>query len=310
MPLRSGSLRRARPQLGTLVTIHATGDPRVLPAAFDHAFKAIDRIYRLMSFHEPDSDVTRLNRQAHRGPVRVDQQTWTVLDRAQCISEESNGAFDITIAPQLVRWGYLPESTPALPALKRNGYRAVELMSDHRVRFREPALIDVGGIAKGYAVDVACLELERFGVWDYVVNAGGDLRVGATATTIHVRHPRQPTATLALATVQGAAIATSATYFARKSCNDGSVNPIVVPATAAPARYRTSISVGAADCMTADALTKVVAILGSRATSALRRFDAEAFLLPKAGRWQQLPKSGQPSTAHAERSATLSPSLQ
>jgi thiamine biosynthesis lipoprotein len=305
MPLPSSSLRRARPLLGTLVEIRADGDPGVLPAAVDHAFAAIDRVHQLMSFHDPESDVSRLNREAHRQPVEIDRQTWTVLARAREISEASEGAFDVTVAPRLVQWGYLPESILPLPALKPNGYRAIELLAKYYVRFCEPTMIDLGGIAKGYAVDVACLALDRFGVYDYVVNAGGDLRVGRTPTTIHVRHPQQPTTTLVLATIQSAAIATSGKYFARQSCDDGEVHPIVEPTTTAPAGYRGSISVRASDCMTADALTKVVAVLGNEAARSLQHLDAEAFLLSETGRWRCLPDGLQRSHVHIERDAGI-----
>jgi thiamine biosynthesis lipoprotein len=305
MPSLSSSLRRARPLLGTFVEIRVDGNPRILSAAVDEAFAAIARVHQLMSFHDPESDVSRLNQEAYRQPVKIDPQTWVVLDRARCISEASNGAFDITVAPRLVQWGYLPESILPLPALKPNGYRAIELLMEHHVRFCEPTLIDLGGIAKGYAVDVACVALERWGVYDYVVNAGGDLRVGGTATPIHVRHPRQPMTTLVLGIIQGAAIATSATYFARKSTHHDEVHPIVAPTTIAPAQFRGSISVRAPDCMTADALTKVVAVLGSSAAPTLQRLGAEAFLLSEAGEWRRLPDGAQSSNVQIERDARM-----
>lgn len=301
----SSSLRRARPLLGTFVEIRVGGNPCILSAAVDHAFAAIARVHQLMSFHEPESDVSRLNQEAYRRPVKIDPQTWAVLDRARGISEASNGAFDITVAPRLVEWGYLPESVLPLPALRLNGYRAIELLREHHVRFCEPTLIDLGGIAKGYAVDVACAALERFGVYDYVVNAGGDLRVGGTASPIHVRHPRQPMTTVFLGTIQGAAIATSATYFARKSGQNDDIHPIVAPTTTAPARFRGSISVRATDCMTADALTKAVAVLGSSVAPTLQRLGAETFLLSEAGEWRRLPDGAKGANVHAERDTRM-----
>jgi len=289
MQSSSSNLRRARPLLGTLVEISARGDPSIVPAAVDRAFDAIERVHRLMSGHDPSSDVSRLNREAHRRAVEVDWHTWNVLKHAQRVATASDGAFDVTVAPRLVRWGYLPERGRPLPAVKPNGYRSVELLPRRRVRFRAPTLIDLGGIAKGYAVDLACDALERCDVTDYVVNAGGDLRVGRTPTTVHVRHPGRPAATLALGTIRQSAIATSARYFAGKRVDDGWVHPIVAPATGDPARYRDSISVQATDCMTADALTKVVAVLHTDATPVLDRFGAEAVVLLQSGEWRRLP---------------------
>jgi thiamine biosynthesis lipoprotein len=301
MPLPSSNLRRARPLLGTLVEIGARGDPAVLPAAVEGAFAAIERVHRLMSFHDPASDVSRLNGEAHLRPVAVDQRTWAVLAHAQRIAAASDGAFDVTVAPPLVRWGYLPESRQPLPTVRPNGYRSIELLAASRVRFRAPLLIDLGGIAKGYAVDLACEALEACGVTDYVVNAGGDLRVGATPTLVEVRHPGQPATTLALGTIRRAAIATSGRYYAGRTRHEGAVHPIVVPATAGCARYSGSISVRATDCATADALTKVVAILGNRSGPVLGRFGAEAALLASSGAWRALPAGGRASRAPDRR---------
>lgn len=213
MPSPSSSLRRARPLLGTLVEISARGAPDVLPRAVEQAFAAIARVHELMSYQVPASDVSRLNREARHRPVAVDPHTRRVLEHAQRIAAASGGAFDVTVAPRLVHWGYLPGPLPSSPS-PRLGYRAIELLPRGRVRFRAPLLIDLGGIAKGYAVDEACRVLEDAGLSDYVVNAGGDLRVGAALVAVELRHPAEPRTTLPLATLRNTAIATSAPYFA------------------------------------------------------------------------------------------------
>jgi thiamine biosynthesis lipoprotein len=287
MPSRSSSLRRARPLLGTLVEIGARGAPQVLQAAVDQAFAAIARVHELMSFHDPASDVSRLNREALRRPVAVDDHTVRVLEQARRIAATSDGAFDITVAGRLVQWGYLPGPLPSVAAA-RHGYRSIELLPHGQVRFHEPVLIDLGGIAKGYAVDAACRALESQGVTDYVVNAGGDLRVGAVPVAIEVRHPAEPAITAPLVTLVSGALATSARYFAVTDPGEGARHPIVAPATGAPARYSGSISVRASECMTADALTKVVAVLGAGAAPALERWCADAVLLSDGGDWRRL----------------------
>lgn len=289
MTSHSNRLRRARPLLGTLVEVSAAGDPRLLPAAIEAAFKAIDRVHRLMSFHSPDSDVSRLNREARRRVVTVDPHTWGVLAHARAISEASKGVFDVTIAPRLVEWGYLPRHATWRCAAVPGGYRRIELQPDGGVRFLEPALIDLGGIAKGYAVDCACAALEFHGVADYVVNAGGDLRVGRTPEIVHVRHPRQPTTMIPLVSVERAAVATSGMYFSSQRRRSALIHPIITPATGRSACACDSVSVLAPDCMTADALTKVVAVLADRSLPVLLHFGAEACLLSKSGQWRHLP---------------------
>lgn len=289
MQSRLNSLRRARPLLGTLVDIRANGDEHIVAMAISAAFDEIEQIQKIMSFHEPQSDVSRLNRDACRRPVQVDPRTWEVLAAANAVSEASDGAFDITVAPKLVSWDYLPNDFARLPTVRHNGYRRIELLPDNCVSFLETALIDLGGIAKGYAVDRACLKLEQMGIVDYVVNAGGDLRVGITPEPIHVRHPYAPGEFVLVATLSNAAVATSATYFSEKQSHGTTVHPLVSPKNSAPVPMPGSVSVLAENCMTSDALTKVVAILGENASSVLARFSAQACLLPGRGDRKILP---------------------
>jgi thiamine biosynthesis lipoprotein len=288
MSLHSNSLRRARPLLGTLVEIRASGDEGILSAAIGAAFDEIERIQKKMSFHDPQSDVSRLNRDAFLQPVKIDPQTWEVLSAARVISEASDGAFDITVAPQLVDWDYLPATTISACAVRHDGYRRIELLPDSHVSFSEPALIDLGGIAKGYAVDRACAVLDERGIVDYVVNAGGDLRVGIAPEPIHVRHPLSPGEFIPIAMLSNAAVATSAAYFAGKQLLGATIHPIITPKTGASTPLPGSISVFSKDCMTSDALTKVVAIFGDDARDILQRFSAQACLLSERGERQFL----------------------
>ena len=93
-------LRRARPFLGTIVDIQARApNDFTVMRGIEDAFDAVARVHRLMSFHDPESDVSRLNRDAHRQSVTVDKWTWDVLRAAQKFSDESNGAFDVTDRP-------------------------------------------------------------------------------------------------------------------------------------------------------------------------------------------------------------------
>src|SRR5579872_4990811 len=90
---------RMRPAMGTLVQVDASGP--AAGRAIEAAFAAIDRVDRLMSFHDPQSELSRLNREAARLPQTVHPWTWAVLRRSWVIAEASAGLFDITIAPLL-----------------------------------------------------------------------------------------------------------------------------------------------------------------------------------------------------------------
>jgi thiamine biosynthesis lipoprotein len=283
----SAELRRCRPLLGTFVEVCACADsvPRAT-GALEAAFAAVERVQRRMSFHEPQSDVSCLNRWAAHGPVAVDPWTYRVLEAASGFRDASRGVFDVTVAPELQRWGYLPAAGHAAGAgrpLRDPG--AIELLPDRRVRFRRPVRIDLGGIAKGFAVDRAIEALRDAGAVAGRVNAGGDLRVfGASPTTVHVRHPGAPARVLPLAQLTDAALATSATYFARRRWRGRQVSPIVDPRRGGPWLRNTSVSVRAPTCQVADALTKVLAILGARCVGVLRAHAAVGLLVTPSGR--------------------------
>src|SRR3974390_1282514 len=118
MAMASDSVRRARPLLGTFVEIAASGDAQALDAAVEAAFGAVTKVHHLMSFHDPASDVSRLNRDAGDEDVAIDAWTYEVIGAAVDLHRRSHGAFDITIAPALQRLG-LPPAPERLPAANR-----------------------------------------------------------------------------------------------------------------------------------------------------------------------------------------------
>ena len=146
----SNSLRRARPLLGTFVEIAAAGAaPAEMNAAIDDAFAAVAEVHRLMSFHEPASDVSRLNRPAATGAIAVHPWTYRVLKLALELHRRSAGVFDISVAPALQALGLLPRVAggAAWPPTDV-GQGAIELRPDCQVRIRHPGVtLDLGGIA-------------------------------------------------------------------------------------------------------------------------------------------------------------------
>ena len=276
MPCSRASLRRAKPLLGTLVEISASGrvSPDLLRRATDAAFREIGSVHALMSFHEQASDVCRLNREAASATVAIDPRTWDVLACANRMSRASGGAFDVTVARCLVAWGLLPAPAGAPTPDPAATFEAIELLAGSRVRFRAPVWIDLGGIAKGYAVDAACTVLRRHGIRDFVVNAGGDLAIGEQPAPVYVRDPACPQSLVALGWHSNVALATSGPYFAMREYAQEGLHPIVEPARALPARDLGSISVIAAEAIHADALTKVAAVSGLASRRVVEAFGA------------------------------------
>ncbi len=273
-------LRRCRPLLGTLVEITARGtSPAVLAAGVEAAFAAIARAQSLLSFHDPSSELSRLNRDAAQRAVRVNAWTWRVLALGRRIHVSSNGAFD-PVVPS-------PTDTQAT-------FADVVFLSGHRVRFARPLRLDLGGIAKGFAVDRAIEALRDAGVPAALVNAGGDLRAfGDDAWPIVVRDPASPGRLWALGTLRKGALATSAVYFSRRRTPAGRwTSAIIDPRSRRPWLARASVTVRAPDAATADALTKILALHGPAAAGdLLAEFDAEGWWLSADGRVQITPEA-------------------
>src|SRR5205085_8224237 len=155
MAIASDKVRRARPLLGTFVEIEAAGAAKSkMDAAIDAAFEAVAQVHRLMSFHEDDSDVSRLNREAWVRPIKVHAWTFGVLQAAVELHRRSEGLFDVAVAPSLQLLGLLPRLDGDLPvAVEGRSFDSIELLEGRMVRFRDRGTrIDLGGIAKGFAV--------------------------------------------------------------------------------------------------------------------------------------------------------------
>jgi thiamine biosynthesis lipoprotein len=244
-------IRRARPLLGTVVAISAEAPM----AALDAAFATIERIHWLMSAQSGDSDVARINRDGHQQAVAVNPWTLEVLREALRISEMTGGAFDVVVPGR--------------------GARHVDVVLEaSHVRLRRRADIDLSGIAKGFAVDLAVEALLANGASAGSVNAGGDLRFfGDWPGGVRVRVPNDPRRAVTLPALRHDAFATSCGYF-------GSVLHDGRSGKSEPLEW--SITVGAASCLIADALTKVVALLGP-ARELLAAFDACAFAVAPSG---------------------------
>jgi thiamine biosynthesis lipoprotein len=260
-------MRRCRPLLGTFVEIE--GDHGI-----DEGFAAIERVHRLMSAHEPASDVSRINRFAHLGPVAVDPWTARVIERALFWSKLSAGPFDIVRAGKsAVEGGRIPRHADQ-PVPEASHWTWLEIQSAS-VRLLNAGCIDLGGIAKGFAVDQAVAAMREAGATRGLVNAGGDLAAfGDEPWPVAVADPisRRPVVEL---DVCNAAIATSARI-------DGST------AHLPPGGRWESVTVRARKCCDADALTKVVWTAPADLHELLARAGASAFGIRADGRVEDI----------------------
>ena len=284
--MRSSALRieRARPLLGTTVAIRVEGlSETSANAAISEAFDEVALVHRLMSFQDPSSDISRLNREAFERTQDVHPATFEVLHWASGIAEKSDGIFDIAVAPRLVECGLLPK--PASTRLPDSAarWRDIELGDDYSVRFRKPLWIDVSGIAKGYAVDRAIETLQNHGAVQASVNAGGDLRIiGPQLERVYLLGP-EDAAGAPVIELQNAAVASSG---AHTSPNRIALHIDPRDGTAVPVEQ--FVSVAAESCMIADALTKPVLVLREHAHPLLNHYRADAHLHEPAQGWRHL----------------------
>jgi thiamine biosynthesis lipoprotein len=284
---------RAQPLLGTLVEIkiHDSISADTTQHAINTAFECIQLVQKLMSFHDPDSELSRINREAFQRPIQVHAWVYAVLKRANLIFQHSDGLFDCSVADQLVNWQLLPDhfvsklkktdlNTARLNTYLPYSQAHLVLLTQNHVKLTAPILLDLGGIAKGFAVDLAIHCLKQHGIQNAVVNAGGDLRVlGEHPEPISLRDPTHPQHFHHLGNLSNGAIASSARYFSQKQLNQTWVNALVHPQTRKPLDSAHSFSVIAPNACIADALTKVVAISQNPEHPCLKMFAAQALII-------------------------------
>ena len=287
-------MRRAQPWLGTLVDItindiaeNATDEAR-LESSMSDAFVAVATVHRLMSFHDFQSDVAGINRANVGAIIEVAADTMAVLTLACELNAASDGVFNINCAARLIEWGLLPDP-PELsdlsslekvrPTATTNSCGLI-IENVHCVRKTHPVLIDLGGIAKGYAVDCAITSLRRAKITSACVNAGGDLRVlGSTPFTVSIRDPVTITGIAQQVVIVNSALATSAPYFSRREFGGRLVSALVDGRDGIAITHAVSVSVIAPSCMLADALTKIVMATANPQHFLLDHFGAQALML-------------------------------
>jgi thiamine biosynthesis lipoprotein len=269
---RRALVTRSIPVMGTIARVMiAHRDRAAAEAAIDLAFDRLRQVDRAMSRHQPESEVGRANRFAARDAVRVGPQTARVLARALEWADRTDGEFDPALARVMEVWdpGRRRRPPPAEEFERLAGrrlHRGITLdrwRGDFVVRFDNPDVgIDLGGIAKGYAVDEAVDALRAAGIRDAVVGAGGDLRaIGRSADgacwRIGIRSPTNPAAITTELEVEGGAagaVATSGDYFQGFDYQGRRYHHIMDAARGEPRVVAShSLTVQAATCLDADA---------------------------------------------------------
>jgi thiamine biosynthesis lipoprotein len=169
-----------RYEMGTVLEITLEGlDSQPAAEALDDLYEVARRLDRLLSIYRPESDISRLNRTAGRGRQRVDSEVAEILERSIAYSELTRGAFDVTIGPLVDLWKLAaerdapPTASELAAARQRVGADRISVVSGEGVSLGEIGMkLDLGGIAKGYALDRMLPLLERHGIESALLNFG------------------------------------------------------------------------------------------------------------------------------------------
>jgi len=277
-----GTLQRyeaARPCMGSLfeIALYAPSDDAA-QRAFDAAFDRIEELNAIFSDYDSDSEALRLSHAAPmERPLPVSPEMWTVLVRSLHLSQRTDGAFDVTVGPLSRLWRRarrrreLPSSDRLREALAAVGYQHVRLNSeDHAVHLLVPDMrLDFGGIAKGFAADEAIRTMRKLNVQRCLVNAGGDISMGEpppeqTGWRIGVAPLEADDTPSRFLRLANCGIATSGDAWQSVAIGGKRYSHIVDPRTGIGIVDRSSVTVVACDCMTADSLASAVSVVGPR----------------------------------------------
>jgi thiamine biosynthesis lipoprotein len=243
------------------------------------AFQRIKQLNDIMTDYDSDSELSRLSQTSGQDrEVEVSPDLWIVLQRAQQLAERTHGAFDVTVGPYVNLWrfarrqGVLPDPARLAKARLAVGYTHMQLdPARHTVKLTVPNMrLDLGGIAKGYAVDQALKVLGRLGISSALVSGGGDLAVsdpppGKEGWRIELPPldvTNAPPARYVL--LSHAGLSTSGDLFQRLEVNGQRYSHIIDPRTGIGLTDHSLVTVIAPDDFTADGLTKVASVLPSK----------------------------------------------
>jgi thiamine biosynthesis lipoprotein len=301
-PARSQSLHRheaSRMSMACLYTIEMYGpDADALPEIGNEALDEVDRIDRLMSNYKPDSALSRINAEAARHPVRVDPELFEFLVLATAYNRDSGGAFDITVGPLMKAWGFflaegrVPAASELALARRHVGSKHLTLNRDQgTIAFDTGGVeLDLGGIAKGYAVDRAVSVLKERKIAAALVSAGGSTIYGlgappaAAGWNVQIQDPLQGGKVATSVQLRDRALSVAGT--SEKFFEAGGVrySHIMDPRTGSPVQGVLSVAVLTSSGTAADALDDAFFVLGpERSRDYLKR------LLPKTEAFFFLP---------------------
>ena len=258
--------------MGTRVSVELWhSDNEVARACSEKVFTEMRRIDALMSSYQGSSELSYINDNAAVAAIEISAEMMLLIKESIRFSELSQGAFDITYASIGYAYDYRKRQKPSdqsitqkLPAID---YHHI-VINGNKIQFNNRAVrIDLGGIAKGYAVDRAAAVIEQCGISQAMVSAGGDSRIigdrDGRPWIIGIQHPRDPAGIALRLPLSDTAMSTSGDYERFFIENGERVHHIIDPSTGRSATTSWSATVIGPNAMTTDALSTTIFILGA-----------------------------------------------
>jgi thiamine biosynthesis lipoprotein len=283
--------------MGTKVSVELwEADESAANTAGNAVMAEMRRIDALMSPYIETSELYRVNARASIAPVKVSSELLKVIEKAQFYSRLSGGAFDVSFSSVGQFYDYRAGSKPDQQQLKASlpavNYKSIRLdRNNSTVTFLKPGMnIDLGGIAKGYAVDLAIDKLTELGVESAIVTAGGDSRIlgdrRGTPWMMGIRHPRKKGEFAIKIPLENTAISTSGDYERFFMEGDKRIHHILNPDTGKPAKHIQSVTVITPRAIDSDALSTTVFVLGvEKGLKLINRLDGvDAMIISANGR--------------------------
>ena len=263
--------------MGTTVeTIARSTDVNECKIALLAAYEEMQRVENLLSCEKDSSEISAINRAAGIRPVKVSYETLFMLQRSKNYCKKFNGLFDVTIGPLSDLWGFSEDKEIVLPPDKKIkklkklvDYKDIIISeNDTTVYLKKKGMsIDLGGIAKGYAIDRGAAVLKKMGINNFILNAGGDIYISGTKDKntfwkVGIKHPRHTNDLIADFDLKDYAVATSGDYERYKIIDGKRYHHILDPRTGYSGTLSESSTILAPTAEEADATATYLFLLG------------------------------------------------
>ncbi|NNE62560.1 MAG: FAD:protein FMN transferase [Gammaproteobacteria bacterium] len=288
-------LKQNQDIMGTRISVELWhDDPNLRESCSNRIFAEMRRIDALMSPYKSTSEISYINHNAAVSSINISEEMASLINRSLQFSVLSNGAFDITFASVGYRYDYRKQQLPAdefiNSTLEAIDYRHI-VLTDGRIYFKDSNVrIDLGGIAKGYAVDRAIDIVISCGIDEAMISAGGDSRILGNKRgkpwIIGIQHPRKADDLAMVLPLSDTAISTSGDYQRYFIHKGQRIHHIINPETGRSANQIWSATVTGRDALTTDALSTTIFVLGAEKGLALiEKMDSiDAIIIDKTGK--------------------------